>query len=226
MSEKRISKGVVGPSTKRVSRSGESRLPVPPDAGLRPEARRRSLLPHGGNDRIYTPDELARDMVVHFRPCGRILEPCRGGGAFVRALPACDWCEIDLGRDFFSCSKHYDWIITNPPYSIFSRFLIQSLVVADNVVFLCPVSSWFQRARERIVRNAGFGIVEICSVPVPPKPWPQFGLSLGAAWLRRGWLGSPQMTRLPSRLWAIDSDKMVAPPNEGGSDKIEGRGLT
>ncbi len=181
--------------------------------------RNRAVFPHGGNDRVFTPDELARDIVLHFRPCGRILEPCFGGGAFVRALPGCDWCEIEMGFDFFGCTKHYDWIVTNPPYSIFTRFLAKALSVADNVVFLCPVNSWFQRARTRIIREAGFGIVEICSVPVPPKPWPQFGLSLGAAWLKSGWLGSPQWTKLPSSLWSPNGDdKMVAPPNQMDSE--------
>ena len=29
-------------------------------------------------DRVYTPEWVARDMLEHFRPSGRILEPCRG----------------------------------------------------------------------------------------------------------------------------------------------------
>jgi len=174
------------------------------------KARRRPLLPHGGNDRIYTPESLARDIVNHFRPCGKILEPAAGHGAFLRALPPCDWCEIDMGLDFFACQAHYDWAVTNPPYSLFTSFLRKSLQIADNVLFLCPVSSWFQRARERAIKEAGFGIVEICRVPVPPPPWPQFGLTLGATWLRRGWLGSLSNTRLPSKLWPVDGgDKMV-----------------
>jgi hypothetical protein len=174
----------------------------------------RALIPHGGNDRIFTPDALAFDIVRHFRPCGDILEPSAGGNAFVRAVRRlglyCDWCELDRGRDFFDCSAHYDYIIGNPPYSIFTRFLQHSLEVADNVVYLCPIPAWFQRARQRIINNAGFGCVEICHVPVPPPPWPPFGLSLGVAWLRRGWQGSPQFSKLPSRLWPATGDKMVS----------------
>lgn len=81
----------------------------------------RPLLPKGGNDRVYTPDALARDIVLHFSPSGRILEPCCGGGAFLRAMPGCDWCEIDKGMDFFACTGRYDWIVTNPPYSLFRK---------------------------------------------------------------------------------------------------------
>lgn len=170
---------------------------------------KRSLFPPGGNDRVYTPDALAKDIVAHFRPSGTILEPCCGGGAFLRAMPGCDWCEIDLGLDFFECEKHYDWIITNPPYSKFTDFLSKAVEAADNIVFVCPINSWHQRARERVLQNAGFGIVETCRIPLPSKPWPQFGVLLAATWIRRGWLGSAQTTRLPSKLWAEDNYHMV-----------------
>ena len=42
----------------------------------------------GGNDKIQTPDNLAMKVVAHFcdQMTGRILEPCCGEGAFVRAL--------------------------------------------------------------------------------------------------------------------------------------------
>jgi hypothetical protein len=176
---------------------------------------KRSIFTRNGNDRIYTPDPLARDIVAHFRPCGRILEPAAGGGAFLRAMPGCDWCEFDRGVDFFKCEKHYDWIVTNPPYSILTDFLKKAVEVADNIVFLCPRNSWGITSRERILAKAKFGMVESCRVPLPPAPWPQFGLVLTATWVRRGWLGSPAYTRLPSDLWAPDgSHKMVvAPPN-------------
>jgi hypothetical protein len=171
----------------------------------------RSFFPPGGNDRIYTPDALARDIVKYIQPDGKILEPAAGGGAFLRALPpSCHWCEIDKGVDFFKCRRHYDWIITNPPYSVFTEFLKKSLQTATNIVFLCPVPAWFQRARERAIRDAGYGILEICYIPTPPAPWPPFGFSLGAVWLRRGWQGSITFSRLPSKLWRADgSGKMV-----------------
>ena len=53
-------------------------------------------------DAVWTPDWCAADMVAHFKPIGRILEPCRGGGAFMRHLPSdALWCEITEDRDFF-----------------------------------------------------------------------------------------------------------------------------
>ena len=53
------------------------------------------LLPRNGDDRVQTPDALARAVVEHFLPCGRIVEPSSGNGAFLRALPkGAEWCEI------------------------------------------------------------------------------------------------------------------------------------
>jgi hypothetical protein len=40
------------------------------------------------NDDVQTPPALARRLVEHFRPHGRILEPCAGDGNFLRALRA------------------------------------------------------------------------------------------------------------------------------------------
>ena len=152
---------------------------------------RRPLAPHGGNDRIMTPDATAEMIVKHFMPSGRILEPCRGAGAFVRAMPGCDWCEIDEGRDFLTAQGRWDWIVTNPPWSKMRDFLKHSMQVADNVVFLCLINAWFMRARQRDICQAGFGLVEVLHIEkLPPKPWPQAGFSLGAGWLRRGWNGA------------------------------------
>jgi len=169
----------------------------------------RSLYPQNGNDRVYTPPELARDIVNHFKPCGRILEPAAGQGSFVQCLPGCDWCELDFKTDFFEATGHYDWIVTNPPYSKFSDFLAHALCLADNLLFLCPENSWGTFKRRDLVSRAGFGFVEHCQVPRPLPPWPQFGMVISATWLRRGWLGSPQSTRLPSKLWDSDGRKML-----------------
>ncbi len=41
------------------------------------------------NDDVQTPLALARAIVAHFQPRGRILEPCCGDGHFLRALREC-----------------------------------------------------------------------------------------------------------------------------------------
>lgn len=149
----------------------------------------RPLAPKGGNDRIYTPDPLARQIVAHFKPQGRILEPCKGGGAFLRAMPGAEWCEIDEGEDFFDNFGTYDWVVTNPPWSKFRPFLAHSMLLADNVVFLSLLNAFFMRARIEDMRKAGFGIREVLMLDTPPKPWPQTGFQLAATHVQKGYSG-------------------------------------
>ena len=94
-------------------------------------------------DVVYTPSAMAHDIIEFFKPRGSILEPCKGDGAFLRYLPAADWCEIAEGRDFFSWRKKVDWIIGNPPYSIFNIWLRHSFTIADNIVYLIPLNKIF-----------------------------------------------------------------------------------
>ena len=71
--------------------------------------KRRPFVPKGGNDCLFTPPELAREIVAHFMPSGKVLEPCRGAGAFADAMAGCYWCEVTEGRDFLEFEgKGYD----------------------------------------------------------------------------------------------------------------------
>ena len=104
------------------------------------------LLPYSLSpaDVVYTPDWCARDMVEWFKPSGRILEPCRGEGAIYKYLPAgTEWCEIADGRDFFAWHSPVDWIVSNPPYSIFNEWMDHSFNVSENVVYLLSLSTFF-----------------------------------------------------------------------------------
>lgn len=156
----------------------------------------RPLAPSGGNDKVWTPDALALQIVAHFKPAGRILEPCRGAGALTRAMPGCDWCEKDEGRDFLTTLGEWDWVVTNPPWSQFRPFLSHAMSVSENVVFLSLVNAFFMKARVDDMRRAGFGIVEILLLPTPVKPWPQTGFQLGATHIQRGYAGMTQITGL------------------------------
>lgn len=98
------------------------------------------------SDVVYTADWAARDMVQFFQPTGRVLEPCRGDGAIYHYLPPeALWCEIKDGRDFFQWTEPVDWIISNPPYSLLSEFIEHSYRVADHIVYLVPLHSFFRK---------------------------------------------------------------------------------
>ena len=154
----------------------------------------RAMNPKGGDDRVYTPDELALKIVRHFKPWGLALEPCAGKGAFVRAfqeygLGCVETCEIDDGKDFLTVEGSWNWIVTNPPWSKFREFLIHAMRVADNVVFLANLNAWVTKARMREIESAGFRMREWVLVDTPEKPWPQAGFQLAAVYIQRGFSG-------------------------------------
>jgi hypothetical protein len=154
----------------------------------------RALAPSGGNDVVYTPDDLALDIVNHFKPTGKILEPCKGGGAFLRVMPSADWCEIQEGKDFLTVDGKWDWIVTNPPWSLIRPFMVKSMQVSDNIVFLCLVNAMFMKARMRDMKEYGFGLKELYFLDTPKKPWPQTGFALGACHIQRGYVGDLRMS--------------------------------
>lgn len=147
------------------------------------------------DDVVQTPVEMAGRLVRHFRPRGRILEPCCGEGHFLVHLPGAEWCEIRKGRDFFEWEERVDWIITNPPWSQIRAFLGHAMEVADDVVFLMTVNHVWTKARVRDMRERGFGLKEIALVEMPEE-FPQSGFQLGAVHVARGWRGPVTLTDL------------------------------
>lgn len=143
---------------------------------------------YNSNDVVMTPPHLAKRIVEHFKPSGHMLDPCRGSGSFYKFMPGADWCEITEGRDFFSWDEPVDWIVTNPPWSLARMFLQHAMIVSDEIVFLITVNHCWTKARVRDVKEAGFGIKEICLVEFPPE-FPQSGFQLGAIHFSRGWSG-------------------------------------
>lgn len=101
-------------------------------------------LPLDKKDIVDTPRWAARDMVEFFKPQGDILDPCTGDGIFLEFLPAnTEWCEIQKGKDFFAWSKHVDWLIGNPPYKQFGKWMYHSMAIADHICYLLPLDKPF-----------------------------------------------------------------------------------
>ena len=162
------------------------------------------------NDEIQTPVELAERIVNHFKPTGRVLEPCRGEGNFIRFMPGAKWCEIKEGKDFFAWNKKVDWVVTNPPWSQIRRFLQHAMICADHVVFLVTINHLWTKARIRDIGEFGFGIREICLLEMP-KTFPQSGFQLGAIYLSRNWRDQITLTDL--------SQKQILPANGANKRK-------
>lgn len=141
------------------------------------------------NDVVYTPDHIAKEIVNRYQPSGKILDPCKGDGAFSKHIPNCLWCEIKDGKDFFAWEEEIDWIIGNPPFSIINSWLDHSFSIAKNVVYLLPIAKIFgSRKRLLMIKNYG-GIVEIYA------PWTgrmvgfEFGWACGAIHFQKNYTG-------------------------------------
>jgi hypothetical protein len=143
------------------------------------------------NDRVMTPLPLARALVDALQPSGRLLEPAAGDGAFVEAMqPYGDvqWCEIDRGRDFFEYQGRVDWLISNPPWSLFRQFLQHAMTVADNVAFLVTVNHWWTNHRRQLLADHGFAIRRVIECRAP-KSWKAPGFALAMVHIQRGYQG-------------------------------------
>lgn len=141
------------------------------------------------NDCVMTPEDLVKRLIAHFQLQGKILEPCKGSGNFLRYLPIDTlWCEIDEGRDFFDFHQKVDWIITNPPWSKMRAFLKHAMEIANNVCFLMTINHIWTKARLRDMKEAGFGIKEIVIFETP-KEFPQLGFQMGMVYLCKGYVG-------------------------------------
>ena len=123
------------------------------------------------NDRIYTPKNLAIDMIKYcdIKPTDNVLDPSFGGGVFYNNLPECnkDWCEIDKGRDFFEYTKgkKYDLVIGNPPYSLWNKWIKQTIEITDKFCYVFGVFN-LTIVRLQKLHDAGFRITKLCLVQV------------------------------------------------------------
>ena len=141
------------------------------------------------NDVVFTPEWAAQDIVAHFKPTGKILEPCKGQGAILKYLPGASWCEITEGKDFFQWVEPVDWIISNPPYSVYSEWLRHSFLIAENIVYLIPINKAFNSSTMLADTYEWGGIAEIVHVgPGSALKFP-VGFAVGAVHYKRGYHG-------------------------------------
>jgi hypothetical protein len=154
-------------------------------------------------DIVYTPAWLAYQILEMFPLEGKILEPCIGDGAFLQFIPSpYEWCEITLGKNFYSYTEKVDWIVTNPPFSDFERFLAHSLEVADNIVFLIPISKLFSNlGRLKTIENYG-GIVSIHYLGGSKANFPS-GFPAGICYLKKGYDGPTEIKKLPLKEYTL-----------------------
>lgn len=153
------------------------------------------------NDKIFTPEALAK-LIISFYDLedgATILDPFRGGGAFFNNYPTNTtnhWCEIDEGRDFTDWTEKVDWIISNPPYSIYDDIMVKSMEIADNIVYLVPLSKVVSSlGRMRKIAAYG-GVVSVYWLGAGRCGFP-FGFPACAIHIKRDYKGDTKMVEIP-----------------------------
>jgi hypothetical protein len=150
------------------------------------------------NDKVYTPHHIVQEVLTefgqHITRDSTILEPFKGGGAFYEPLVSnyskVSWCEIDEGVDFFKHNNAYDWIVTNPPYSIFNKVLPRCLELADNNLLVIPVNKLLSSMpRLMDVKRAGCSIRQLHYLGSGRQLKFPFGFPVACVWIQRGWEG-------------------------------------
>ena len=106
-----------------------------------------------------------------------------------------DWCEIDEGKCFFEYDKKVDWIITNPPYSIFKEVLPKMLEVSDNMVIVIPVNKLLSSMPRLIdIKRAGHNIKRIHYLGSGRQLNFPFGFPVAVVHTQRGYEGFVETT--------------------------------
>ena len=147
-------------------------------------------------DLVFTPPELALDMVEFFQPAGTCLDPCMGSGEFFNLLPAgSEWCEIERGRDFYTRTTPVDWIIINPPFSHLLAWIRHSFTVAKDIVYLMPSHRVFASATFLDDLFKWGGVVHIRRYGTGSEWGFPFGHALAAVHYRKGYQGETSWSR-------------------------------
>ena len=147
------------------------------------------------NDNVRTPLSISKMAIDMFNLYGKILDPFRGDGSFYFQYPERlekDWCEIDQDRDFFDYNEKVDWIISNPPYSILDEVLEHSFEIADNIVYLVPLSK-IVSSMKRVRAINKFGGVPFVYILASSKCGFNFGFPSCIIHIKKGYKGETKI---------------------------------
>jgi len=106
------------------------------------------------SDRYFTPYCLTREFVEHeilwfddWQKHRALLEPACGDGAIVKVLAEYGYTNVvafDLnydGTDFLTYSEQFDYMITNPPYSLAHEFILHAKeIISLRFALLLPLT--------------------------------------------------------------------------------------
>lgn len=108
-------------------------------------------------DFYATPKQLTWELVNLnlFDKSKTIYEPCAGSGAIANELTKSGFNVIlddirTTGKDFLTCTDHYDYIITNPPFSKFDEVVLQAKKCSDQFAMIMKTNFFGAYKREKL----------------------------------------------------------------------------
>lgn len=155
------------------------------------------------NDKIYTPLKISK-MIIDSLPIKEedtLYDPFYGNGSFYEQFPKQNklyFSEIDLGKDFFEFETKVDWIISNPPYSIFDDVLKHSFEIAENVVYLIPANKIFA-SMNRIRQTLNYGNIKEMRLISASKCGFPFGFPCVSIWIKKNYKGSTEIKLMENK---------------------------
>ena len=148
-------------------------------------------------DIVPTLGVIAEGIVEWLNPQGICLDPCRGDGVFYNLLPNPEWCELKEGRNFYDYTKNIDWIIGNPPYSKFEKWLEHSFEIAHDVAYILPTNKVFQRKLIMNMINEWGGIKGLMVYGSGTSVGFPFGFSVGTFHFSKDYRGKCELILAP-----------------------------
>ena len=118
------------------------------------------------SDFYETPYSLTRHLLnhEHFDYKTNVCEPACGNGAITKILKE-KWdssliTEYDIEKNFLNETETYDYVITNPPFSIANQFIEKAKKVANKkFAFLLPLSYLHGKKRyDTIYTDLNYGL--------------------------------------------------------------------
>jgi hypothetical protein len=127
------------------------------------------------NDELYTPISLSKKLIenIPIHESESCFDPFYGTGSFFNNFNSNDkndYCEINLGRDFFKYQIRHDWVISNPPFSQLTRVFEHTLMISKvGFAYILPAYS-LSCNRIKMASDNGFYLNKLVHFE-NPKEW-------------------------------------------------------
>ena len=129
------------------------------------------------NDVFNTPLQVAVKLIdmTEIKETDRVLDPSKGDGVLFDNFPPClkQWCEIREGRDFFEFVDSVDVIVSNPPFSIYTKWLQHCIKLNPRKIALVMGCLNLTTIRLKLLEDNGYYLTKLHIVNI--RGW--FGIT-------------------------------------------------